>query len=135
LLKDCAEFGVTVALDDFGTGYSSLSYLKNLPVNTLKIDQSFIRGISDSDDDKVILTAILGLAQAFKLHVIAEGVETIDHGKLLIEAGCHFAQGYVIARPMPAAEISDWLKSWQIPDEWHRAALSSEPQLRRIPAC
>lgn len=135
LLKDCAEFGVTVALDDFGTGYSSLSYLKNLPVNTLKIDQSFIRGISESSDDKVILTAILGLAQAFKLHVIAEGVETIDHGKLLIEAGCHFAQGYVIARPMPAVDIADWLKSWQIPDEWHRAALSAEPQLRRMPAC
>ena len=94
-----------MALDDFGTGYSSLSYLKNLPVNTLKIDRSFIRGITESSDDKVILSAILGLARAFKLQVIAEGVESIEQGQLLIDAGCMYAQGYIIARPMPSSAI------------------------------
>ena len=130
LLKDCAAFGVTVALDDFGTGYSSLSYLKNLPVNTLKIDRSFIRGITENSDDKVILSAILGLARAFKLQVIAEGVESIEQGQLLIDAGCMYAQGYIIARPMPSSAIPQWIKSWSVPEVWEETSLYSKPVLR-----
>ena len=112
---------MSFALDDFGTGYSSLAYLKRLPAARLKIDQLFVRGMVDDAEDLAILEAIMGLAHAFKREVIAEGVEEVEHGSLLLELGCEVAQGYGIARPMPAEEIPSWAASWRPPAAWLRA--------------
>ena len=105
VLNACREIGVSIGLDDFGTGYSSLTYLKRLPANVLKIDQSFVRDMLEEPDNLTILEGVLGLAAAFRRDVIAEGVETVDHGLMLLHMGCEIAQGYGIARPMPAARI------------------------------
>lgn len=113
VIAACARMGVSFALDDFGTGYSSLSYLKNLPAAVLKIDQSFVRDMLDDPEDLAILDGILGLVSAFRRRAIAEGVETHGHCKQLLQLGCDFAQGYYIARPMPANEIPRWLDNWQ----------------------
>lgn len=118
VLGTCLSMGVSVALDDFGTGYSSLSYLKRLPVELLKIDQSFVRDMLHDTDDLSIIEGILGLAKAFGREVIAEGVETEDHGMVLINLGCHLGQGYAIARPMPADEVLGWIRSWRPPASW-----------------
>jgi EAL domain-containing protein (putative c-di-GMP-specific phosphodiesterase class I) len=108
--------GVEFALDDFGTGYSSLTYLKRLPVSTLKMDQSFVRDMLVNPDDLAILEGVIGLAKAFQRTVIAEGVETVEHGVQLLRLGCHLAQGYGIARPMPAADCrSGWPIGSQTP--------------------
>ena len=120
LIESCAEFGVSFALDDFGTGYSSLTYLKRLRVKMLKIDQSFVRDMLDDPDDLAILQGVIGLAAAFKRQVIAEGVETVEHGSLLLQLGCDLAQGYGIARPMPASEMPAWAAAWQPEPEWYR---------------
>ncbi len=118
LIESCAEMGVTFALDDFGTGYSSLTYLKRLRVDTLKIDQSFVRDMLDDGDDLAILEGVIGLASAFRRHVIAEGVETPAHGAALMRLGCDLAQGYGIARPMPARDLPAWVASWQPDPSW-----------------
>jgi diguanylate cyclase (GGDEF)-like protein/PAS domain S-box-containing protein len=118
VIDDCRHIGVNFALDDFGTGYSSLTYLKRLPVSLLKIDQSFVRDMLEDPDDLAILEGVIGLASAFRREVIAEGVETIEHGKLLLQLGCELAQGYVIAHPMPAAEIPGWASAWRTDPEW-----------------
>ncbi len=120
LIESCAQLGVSFALDDFGTGYSSLTYLKRLPVTTLKIDQSFVRDMLQDPDDLAILQGVIGLASAFKRQVIAEGVETVAHGSLLLRLGCDLAQGYGIARPMPAMEMPAWAAAWQPQPEWTR---------------
>ena len=114
----CREMGVGFALDDFGTGYSSLTYLKRLPAGMLKIDQSFVRGMLDDPDDLAILDGVLGLASAFRRQAIAEGVETLAHGEILLQLGCELAQGYAIAHPMPAAAMPDWLASWRPDAAW-----------------
>lgn len=108
IMHACREIGVRFALDDFGTGYSSLTYLRHLPADTLKIDQSFVRDMLVDPDDLAIVNGVIGLAAAFHRQVIAEGVETLAHGKLLLSMGCVLAQGYGIARPMPAEKIPDW---------------------------
>jgi diguanylate cyclase (GGDEF)-like protein/PAS domain S-box-containing protein len=118
VINDCKALGVSFALDDFGTGYSSLAYLKRLPAQLLKIDQSFVRDMLDDADDLAIIKGILGLANAFHRRVIAEGVETIAHGEILLAMGCELAQGYGIARPMPAAAIPDWIASWRPDSAW-----------------
>jgi EAL domain-containing protein (putative c-di-GMP-specific phosphodiesterase class I) len=110
--------GVTFALDDFGTGYSSLTYLKLLRVDTLKLDQSFVRDMLDDGDDLAILEGVIGLASAFRRHVIAEGVETPAHGVALMRLGCDLAQGYGIARPMPARDLPAWVASWMPDPSW-----------------
>jgi diguanylate cyclase (GGDEF)-like protein/PAS domain S-box-containing protein len=109
----CQEIGVSFALDDFGTGYSSLTYLKRLPVAELKIDQSFVRDMLDDPDDLAILEGVIGLAGAFRRRIIAEGVETIEHGQMLLQLGCELAQGYGIAHPMPSHELAAWAASWR----------------------
>jgi len=114
IMEACIKLGVNFALDDFGTGYSSLTYLRNLPAKTLKIDQTFIRDMLIDPGDMAIVIATIGLAKAFKRDVIAEGVETIEHGRELIKIGCELAQGYSIAKPMPAEKINDWLRQWDI---------------------
>ena len=118
LIAACAEFGVTFALDDFGTGYSSLTYLKRLRVTMLKIDQSFVRDMLENPDDLAILKGVISLAGAFHRQVIAEGVETIAHGTLLLQLGCDLAQGYGIARPMTADSMPAWAASWQPEPAW-----------------
>lgn len=123
LMTECSALGVSFALDDFGTGYSSLSYLKQLPLHTLKVDQSFVRDLLADDDDVPILQGMLALAKAFDMQIIAEGVETEAHGLKLLHMGYQLAQGYAIARPMPAALILDWLPNWQPPISWVENAL------------
>jgi len=113
LMRACQDLGIRFALDDFGTGYSSLTYLKRLPAEQLKIDQTFVRDMLGDRDDMAIVEGIIGLAQAFHREVIAEGVETEAHVELLLSLGCDLAQGYGIARPMPAGQIPDWVQSWQ----------------------
>lgn len=118
VIEDCREMGVTFALDDFGTGYSSLTYLKHLRVAELKIDQGFVRGMPADADNLPILRGIIGMAQAFNHRVVAEGVETVKQGTMLLQLGCELAQGYAIARPMPPSELPAWASVWQPPIEW-----------------
>lgn len=117
-ILQCQALGVSFALDDFGTGYSSLSYLKHLPVEVLKIDQSFVRDILDDKEDLALVEAIISLARVFECKVIAEGVESIEHGTLLMRLGCDVVQGYAVARPMPAGELVGWSKHFQLAPEW-----------------
>jgi diguanylate cyclase (GGDEF)-like protein/PAS domain S-box-containing protein len=118
VIEACRSIGVRFALDDFGTGYSSLTYLKRLPVDLLKIDQSFVRDMMSDPDDLAILEGVLGLATLFRRQVIAEGVETVDHGSMLLQLGCEQAQGYGIARPMPAHELPGWSVAWSPDPAW-----------------
>ena len=122
VIEACAQMGVMFALDDFGTGYSSLTYLKRLHVTLLKIDQSFVRDMLEDPDDLAILQGVIGLAAAFKRQVIAEGVETVAHGSLLLQLGCELAQGYGIARPMPADQLPAWAADWQADPAWTELA-------------
>lgn len=110
--------GVNFALDDFGTGYSSLTHLRNLSANTLKIDQSFVRDMLEDPSDYAIIEGVMGLANAFNRNVIAEGVESTDHGLMLIMMGCELAQGYGIAKPMLADDLSSWLSGYQPNQAW-----------------
>ncbi len=118
LIGACRALGVEFALDDFGTGYSSLTYLKRLPVRVLKIDQSFVRDMLDDPDDLAILEGVLGLTRAFGRQAVAEGVESVRHGERLLQLGCEQAQGYGIARPMPAGEFPAWLAAWRPDPAW-----------------
>ena len=113
--------GVSVALDDFGTGYSSLTYLRRLPMDTLKIDQSFVHGMMGDPGDLAIVQGVIGLARSFGYRVIAEGVETVEQGQMLLQLGCTQAQGYCIARPMPLADFIRWAPVWQPPAGWQRS--------------
>jgi diguanylate cyclase (GGDEF)-like protein/PAS domain S-box-containing protein len=118
VIEACRAIGVMFALDDFGTGYSSLTYLKRLPATVLKIDQSFVRDMLDDPEDLAILEGVLGLASAFRRQAIAEGVETVAHGEMLLQLGCELAQGYGIARPMPAEQLPDWAANWLGHPSW-----------------
>jgi diguanylate cyclase (GGDEF)-like protein len=118
VMKKCIESGVTFAIDDFGTGYSSLTYLRRLPANLIKIDQTFVCDMLVDPEDKAIVEGVVALAKSFNRKVIAEGVETIAHGSALLEIGCELAQGYGIARPMPADDIPEWATSWQPDIAW-----------------
>lgn len=128
LMHACHALGVRFALDDFGTGYASLTYLKHLPAELLKIDQSFVLGMIDDADDRAIVESVICLVRAFHREVIAEGVETAAHGKLLLALGCERAQGYGIARPMPAAELPAWVASWR--GTWPARPGANEPFAR-----
>jgi diguanylate cyclase (GGDEF)-like protein/PAS domain S-box-containing protein len=119
IMNECIKLGVNFALDDFGTGYSSLTYLRRLPVNLIKIDQTFVRDMLIDPEDRMIVTGVVALAKSFNIHVMAEGVETIAHGTTLLELGCDLAQGYGIARPMPAEQVAQWISNWQPNVEWH----------------
>lgn len=121
-IQEVIEFlhtiGVTVALDDFGTGYASMAYLKKLNVDYLKIDRSFVMDILTDSGDLRILEATIGLAEAFRSSVIAEGVESEAHGEVLIQFGCYLAQGYAIAKAMEADAFIEWTKTWTPFPSW-----------------
>ena len=118
IMNSCIDLGVKFSLDDFGTGYSSLTYLRRLPVDLIKIDQSFVRDMLSDPEDLAIVEGVITLGNLFERRVIAEGVETIEHGTALLKMGCDLAQGYGIARPMPADEIPQWTLNWQADNSW-----------------
>jgi diguanylate cyclase (GGDEF)-like protein/PAS domain S-box-containing protein len=120
VIHTCGKLGVSFALDDFGTGYSSLAFLKRLPVDVLKIDQTFVHDMLDDPEDLTIVEGMLGLASAFRRQAVAEGVETVEQGILLLRLGCKVAQGFGIARPMPPGELPAWVASWTPYPQWAR---------------
>jgi EAL domain-containing protein (putative c-di-GMP-specific phosphodiesterase class I) len=108
VLRRLRELGARLSLDDFGTGYSSMSYLRELPVDELKIDRSFIANLRSSPSDAAIVRAVLELGTNLGLDVVAEGVEDAETWIALLALGCRYGQGYSFARPMPAAAVADW---------------------------
>ncbi|MFQ6005568.1 MAG: EAL domain-containing protein [Woeseia sp.] len=116
LLKDLAKYGVGIHIDDFGTGYSSLSYLAELPVQTLKIDQSFVERMTESTTNARVVQAVIALGKAMGLDVIAEGVETEQQLEMVRNFGCDFVQGFLIARPLPDEEFRNWCESIMVSD-------------------
>ncbi|MBE0550413.1 MAG: EAL domain-containing protein [Rubrivivax sp.] len=132
VMQACRDMGVGFALDDFGTGYSSLTYLRRLPTSLLKIDRSVVHDMLDNPEDLTILHGVIGLAAAFGKEVLAEGVETLAHGQILLHLGCERAQGYAIARPMAADAIPHWLATWRPDPSWLNLALVSRDDLPAI---
>ena len=113
-LADLKALGVTLSIDDFGTGYSSLSYLKRFPVDEVKVDRSFVDGLGTDPLDTSLVAAIVAIADALDLQVTAEGVETKEQLAILKELQCERAQGYFLARPMPACDIDDLIADGRV---------------------
>jgi EAL domain-containing protein (putative c-di-GMP-specific phosphodiesterase class I) len=107
-LRALKELGVRLSVDDFGTGYSSLLYLRSYPIDTLKIDRSFVGGMDGSDNDGAIVEGVIRLAHALGLEAVAEGVETPEQRARLEALGCELGQGYLWARPMPLDALAAW---------------------------
>ena len=118
IIRQCRALGITFALDDFGTGYSTLMHLKELRIDTIKIDKLFVSGMLDDTANMVIVQAVIALANAFDITVTAEGAETIEHVMSLLEMGCDSIQGYAIARPMPADEIGAFIAHFRPDPRW-----------------
>lgn len=131
VMHECAALGVEFALDDFGTGFSSLVHLQRLPARVLKIDTNFVRGMLVNEHDRKLVRGIIGLGEALDKEVVAEGVETVAHGRALLDLGCRHAQGYGIAKPMPAADLPAWSTAYSAPPGWHAAA-DARPWLRQV---
>jgi EAL domain-containing protein (putative c-di-GMP-specific phosphodiesterase class I) len=113
VLRDLKAMGVRLAIDDFGTGYSSLAYLKRFPLDTLKIDRSFIKDTPSDAGDVALTTAIIGIAHSLNLSVVAEGVELQSQFDLLKERRCDIIQGYLVSRPIPPENIPEFIASRQ----------------------
>lgn len=130
-MQACHALGIGFSLDDFGTGYSSLTYFHQLPIQILKLDQAFVRNMLNNHQDQDIVEGVLKLAQALKRPVVAEGVENSLLGLMLLQMGCENAQGYGIARPMPAEKLEAWLESFSNDPQWqtvgHCAQHSADP--------
>jgi EAL domain-containing protein (putative c-di-GMP-specific phosphodiesterase class I) len=120
VVRACQQRGVTVALDDFGTGYACLTELRQLPVDALKLDRSFVTGMLDNTADASIVEGILVMARGLGVAVIAEGVESLAHGTALMGLGCKIGQGYCIARPMPPDEVPGWITEFERMPLWGR---------------
>ncbi len=112
MLELCSKAGMGIAIDDFGTGYSSLSYLYYFPIETLKIDQSFVRAMKKDDKSLELVKSIVGLGKNMKMTIIAEGVEDAEEARLLQSMGCDAAQGYYFSKPLPEKDITEVLKAW-----------------------
>jgi EAL domain-containing protein (putative c-di-GMP-specific phosphodiesterase class I) len=112
-LNSLDALGVKLAIDDFGTGYSSLSYLRQMPVDILKVDQSFVRDLPDDSDACVIAEAVIGLGRSMRMESLAEGIETEEQLAFLKASGCQTGQGYYFSRPMNAANAEEFLRSWR----------------------
>jgi len=110
-LSALKDIGLTVAIDDFGTGYSSLSYLKRFPLDYLKIDQSFVRGLPNDEEDRALSDSVIGIARSLHLGIVAEGVETWEQFNFLRDRGCNLCQGYLFSKPLPAADFEAFLRS------------------------
>ena len=135
IINKCRSLlGVEVALDDFGTGYSSLTHLRNLPAGTIKIDKSFVQDMLDDPNDYAIVEGVIRLANTFNRDVIAEGVESTNHGLMLLLLGCDYAQGYGISKPLPADKIINWLRNtYKINRHWLRCGKQTyTPQQREL---
>jgi len=122
IIRECKEMGITFALDDFGTGYSSLMHLRDLNVDTIKIDQMFVKSMLENSSSMVIVQAIVALANAFDIKVTAEGAETIEHVVALLEMGCDDIQGYAIARPMPPESVKSFVQQYKTDPKWQMAS-------------
>jgi len=118
IIADCENLGVKFALDDFGTGYSSLTYLRQLSVKTIKIDRSFVNDMDKNSEDLAIVESVISLVSTLGRQVIAEGVETVQQGEMLLKMGCELGQGFAIAKPMVATEIQGWRDSWRPYQAW-----------------
>ena len=112
ILTELKEIGVSIAIDDFGTGHSSLAYLKKFPINTLKIDKSFVMGIIDNEEDKIIAQTIISMAHSLGFNTVAEGVETLEHIDMLKNMKCDQLQGYHFSRPIPKDEFTQYLQNY-----------------------
>ena len=110
LLQQIKALGIRIAIDDFGTGYSSLSHLKRFPVDSVKIDRSFVRDLETDPDDRELAKAIVAMSRSLRLRVVAEGVETEAQASMLSAMGCTSLQGFLYARPIDAAAVTDWLR-------------------------
>lgn len=119
VMNACKALGIRFALDDFGTGYSSLNYFQHLPIDSVKIDQHFVREILDKNEALGIVEAAMGMAKALQKPVVAEGIESAEIGFMLVQLGCQFGQGDGIGRPMPAERVPAWLAKWQDEKLWH----------------
>lgn len=127
MLTELRDLGLSISIDDFGTGYSSLAYLKRFPLNTLKIDRSFIRDITRSDDDREITRAIIAMGQNLRLKVLAEGVETEEQLTILRDSGCDLIQGYYFSKPLPAGEVTQLIQTQCPPSHQRVIQGKSEP--------
>ncbi|WP_442764569.1 EAL domain-containing protein [Sulfurospirillum cavolei] len=130
IIHECAAMGIHFALDDFGTGYSTLMHLKKLPAKILKMDKSFIADMVANPEDLTIVVGVIGLAKSSHKNIIAEGVESVEHGIFLLLQGCQYAQGYGIARPMNADQLVQWIADPQSMKDnlriWRRYGYDSE---------
>ncbi len=124
-IEACMALGLRFSIDDFGTGYASLAYLRRLPADTIKIDRSFVIDMLHDADDLSIVKGVIGLARTFHKSLVAEGVETVAHGALLLELGCEAGQGYGIARPMAPELVATWIAQFCVPDVWREAGAYS----------
>jgi EAL domain-containing protein (putative c-di-GMP-specific phosphodiesterase class I) len=134
VVDELRSLGIRVAVDDFGTGYSSLTLLKRLSCDMIKIDQSFVRGAAQTDPDRVILEAIIHMAQGLGVEVLAEGVETLEEMRALLERDCVLHQGYLFSKPVSRMEVEalgDLDAEWRIPivdpDSWRPPAPVPDP--------
>lgn len=117
-IEACMHLGLRFSIDDFGTGYASLAYLRRLPADTIKIDKSFVIDMLHDADDLSIVKGVIGLARTFHKSLVAEGVETVAHGALLLDLGCETGQGYGIARPMAPERVPTWIAQFDVPEAW-----------------
>jgi diguanylate cyclase (GGDEF)-like protein len=131
-LRQLNELGVRLSLDDFGTGYSSLSHLRRLPISAVKIDRSFIDGLATDRDDSAIVSGVIGMARGLDLKIVAEGVETQAQAQALRTLACDFVQGYLFARPMPAAQVSELVSAQRraAPNGRERPGVMTSPTRR-----
>ncbi len=123
VISQCQAMGVQVAIDDFGTGFSSLTYLRQLPVDLIKVDKSFVRDMLSDTSDRAIVESVIFMAKRFDRDLLAEGVESLEHATELLSLGCRLAQGYGIAKPMPASALQGWLSEWPTRHEWQGLAV------------